>query len=104
MDPTAAANDVSKLTAEEARSISKKMFLGGFFALPLLWLINALYFRSHLRSGGDGQVRRYVVWSLLGGTLELLVVAAWYVVFYRQWYTWGRLGEQLAVVWSWGVQ
>ncbi len=103
MDPTSASNDVSKLTAEEARSISKKMFIGGFFALPLLWLINALYFRRHLRSGGDGQVRRYVLWSLIGGVAEMLVVAAWYAVFAARWSTWGPFGERIAVVWQWGV-
>jgi presenilin enhancer 2 len=101
MDPTSNANDPDKLSAEEARSISKKMLIGGLFFLPLLWLINAFYFRRHLRAGGDAQVRRFVVWSIIGGSVEILLVAIWYLVFSLQWTSWGVVGEKIALVQAW---
>ncbi len=99
MDPTSAANDANKLSVEDARAIAKKMLIGGFFLLPLLWLINAFYFRRHL-SGGDPQVRKYVVWSLIGGSLEFVLLISWYVVFSLGWANWGTTGEAIALIWA----
>lgn len=35
---------LEKMSSEEHVNISKKMFYGGFAFLPLLWLVNFLYF------------------------------------------------------------
>jgi presenilin enhancer 2 len=35
---------LEKMSSEELVSISKKMFYGGFAFLPLLWLVNFMYF------------------------------------------------------------
>lgn len=40
---------LDKMTSEEHINISKKMFYGGFAFLPLLWLVNFLYFFSACR-------------------------------------------------------
>lgn len=101
MDPTSSENDPNKMSVDEARSVSFKMFVGGFFFLPLLWLINAFYFRRHIRSGGDAQVRRYVVWSIVGGSVELVLAAVWYTIFSLQWSGWGETGEAMALVQAW---
>lgn len=40
---------LEKMSAEEHLSISKKMFYGGFAFLPLLWLVNFMYFFNTTR-------------------------------------------------------
>eukprot|EP01117_Protostelium_nocturnum_P009124 TRINITY_DN3268_c0_g1_i1.p1 TRINITY_DN3268_c0_g1~~TRINITY_DN3268_c0_g1_i1.p1 ORF type:complete len:140 (+),score=28.65 TRINITY_DN3268_c0_g1_i1:154-573(+) len=48
MDPAEDDN----LNIEKQSQIIKKMFLGGFFFLPWLWLINALYYREYIAKPG----------------------------------------------------
>lgn len=104
MDPNASDNDVNKMTVETARRVSGIMLIGGIFALPWLWLVNALYFRKHLRANGDSQVRRNVLISLIGGVIEFVALFIWYIVFHFEWSRWGEFGESIAVVTSWGPQ
>lgn len=92
------------MSVEDARWTSMLMMLGGFLFLPWLWLMNALYFRRHLKHGGDPRVRRYVIVSLAFGCMEMVLLITWYGLFVTRWYTWGVIGEKIALTLSWGPQ
>ena len=66
--------------------------------------MNAFYFRRHLfrKEDSDFVVRRYVVFSLIAGLLEVIVVVIWFVVYTNLWSTWGVMGENISLNWKWG--
>lgn len=37
------------MTPDKMKLIAKRLFIGGFFFLPFLWLVNAFFFRTTLR-------------------------------------------------------
>ena len=100
---SSSSNDANRMPVDEARRVAGLLLAGGFMGLPLLWLVNALYFRRHLRADGDATVRRLVLFSLLAGLGEGLAVLVWYLVYRANWSRWGVAGETLAIVMHWGA-
>eukprot|EP01129_Flabellula_baltica_P017038 TRINITY_DN9318_c0_g1_i1.p1 TRINITY_DN9318_c0_g1~~TRINITY_DN9318_c0_g1_i1.p1 ORF type:complete len:109 (-),score=15.68 TRINITY_DN9318_c0_g1_i1:37-330(-) len=77
MDPT--QDLMSKSTKI---SVSKKMFIMGFFGLPWLWLVNFILFRHFAKKESTpGEVKLYVYASLGLSLLGFVGVVVWYVVF-----------------------
>jgi len=77
MDPT---QDV--MDNETKISVSKKMFIGGFFGLPWLWLVNFLLFYRyfHRRSCPD-EVKFYAKTSLVLSLIGFVLVIGWFLYF-----------------------
>jgi len=81
MDPS----DDDNISNEKALGIAKKMFIGGFFFLPWLWLCNYFYFREYLSKPNiSSQVRFYARASLVGFVAVTSMFIIWLVVYITQ--------------------
>eukprot|EP01091_Cochliopodium_minus_P017433 TRINITY_DN6829_c0_g1_i1.p1 TRINITY_DN6829_c0_g1~~TRINITY_DN6829_c0_g1_i1.p1 ORF type:complete len:104 (-),score=20.77 TRINITY_DN6829_c0_g1_i1:125-436(-) len=81
--------------------VSQRMLIGGFFFLPWLWLVNAMYFYRQLFAKGDKkipQVQRNVRISFILGILFWIPLIVWYVYFAKNWRNWGTFGENLSFI------
>jgi glucan phosphoethanolaminetransferase (alkaline phosphatase superfamily) len=47
-----------QMTAEKMTLIARRLFIGGFFMLPFLWLVNAFYFRRYYSHQSMPQVAK----------------------------------------------
>jgi hypothetical protein len=59
-----------EMTEEKMRSIARKMFIGGFFLLPWLWLVNVLLFVNKWRSPSTSADVKWCT-QLIPGVLSL---------------------------------
>jgi len=74
-----ARRQVSPTDARTARY----MYLGGFFFLPWLWLVNFVCYRHTLKLQGTPEpMRKHVFRSLLCFTLAMALWLAWLIFFY----------------------
>jgi len=91
---------LEKMSNEELVKISRRMYLGGFFLLPWLWMVNYLYFYRLLKTKEDidPRVKKYVNNSLIGSILTAIPFIIWFIVFQTQRADWGIVGENLSVV------
>eukprot|EP00002_Diphylleia_rotans_P027789 TRINITY_DN5584_c0_g1_i2.p1 TRINITY_DN5584_c0_g1~~TRINITY_DN5584_c0_g1_i2.p1 ORF type:complete len:118 (+),score=30.77 TRINITY_DN5584_c0_g1_i2:52-405(+) len=75
-----------------------KMFVGGIFALPWLWFVNAFWFRSALFGGPSHLMTTYTRFSLIGSIMYGVALFAWLGVFQDNWQDWDEKGEDLAII------
>jgi presenilin enhancer 2 len=94
MDPT---DDV--MDNETKISVSRKMFYGGFFMLPWLWLVNYLLFRKYFqRRSTPPEVKWYARTSLLLFFVAFVVILIWVIIYQLRWRYWGEFGERISLV------
>jgi len=87
------------ITEEKARNISKKMFIGGFFLLPWLWLVNVLLFFSKYRSPSTpSDIKWYIRNSFFGFLVYTGVFLIWMIVYLTQRNNWGVTGDTISLV------
>jgi presenilin enhancer 2 len=86
-------------TNEGILKVSKRMFIGGFFLLPWLWLVNYIYLRKYIaRPSCPPQARFYVRASLAGFVIVTLCVLTWTIIYLSLRNNMGVWGDRLAVV------
>lgn len=75
------------VTADDV-DVARKMFIGGCFLLPWLWLCSAMYFYKKWRFGKDqggstlhAELCWYINRYLVGGSVYLLLLIIWNVIF-----------------------
>jgi len=87
------------MTAEKMRGICKKMFIGGFFFLPWLWLVNVLlFFREYRRPSTPADVKFYLRYSLVGCAAYTSVIITWLCIYLAERNKWGAAGDAIALV------
>eukprot|EP00002_Diphylleia_rotans_P027790 TRINITY_DN5584_c0_g1_i4.p1 TRINITY_DN5584_c0_g1~~TRINITY_DN5584_c0_g1_i4.p1 ORF type:complete len:110 (+),score=23.36 TRINITY_DN5584_c0_g1_i4:253-582(+) len=74
------------------------LFVGGIFALPWLWFVNAFWFRSALFGGPSHLMTTYTRFSLIGSIMYGVALFAWLGVFQDNWQDWDEKGEDLAII------
>ncbi|KAK4515518.1 uncharacterized protein ATC70_010468 [Mucor velutinosus] len=90
---------LEKMSAEEHLSISKKMFYGGFAFLPLLWLVNFMYFFSTTRQpNASKELKKYVYLSFGGCVVWFILLTTWYGLFVNKRVSWGEGADRITVV------
>ncbi|CAO3619792.1 unnamed protein product [Cunninghamella blakesleeana] len=90
---------LDNLSFEEMISISKKMYYGGFFFLPLLWLVNYMYFFQQIRKpDAPKELKQYCYRSLAGCIICFTILTAWYATYVNQRTSWGGIGDKITVV------
>ncbi|KAI9487156.1 MAG: putative gamma-secretase subunit pen-2 [Benjaminiella poitrasii] len=90
---------LEKMSSEEHINISKKMFYGGFAFLPLLWLVNFIYFFSTSRkTNAPKELKKYIYLSLLGCIIWFVVLTTWYALFVNKRIAWGQVADRITVV------
>lgn len=75
---------------------------GGFFALPLLWLVNVVWFfqQAFLRTWfkEQKQIRYYVSGSVIGFFLYMVPIVAWFVYFQQHRIELGKWGQSISFI------
>ena len=76
------------------------LILGGFFALPFVWFVNAIWFFrwAFLKPEFPEQVqiRKYVIRSAIGSFIWTIVLIAWIVVFQMNRASWGATADYIS--------
>ncbi|XP_053206995.1 gamma-secretase subunit pen-2-like [Panonychus citri] len=78
--------DIRRMKDDEKLIICRKYFYGGFVFLPLLWLMNAVwFFQEAFISQRDypqkKEIKRYVVLSFIASGIELTLLLVWIIYF-----------------------
>jgi len=78
MDPT---EDV--MDHETQIDVSKKMYFGGYFFLPWLWMVNYLLFRPYMkRQDCPEEVKQYAKRSFVLFFVFTALIVGWYITFF----------------------
>ncbi|KAI8376756.1 gamma-secretase aspartyl protease complex, presenilin enhancer-2 subunit [Choanephora cucurbitarum] len=90
---------LEKMSSQEHIAISRKMFYGGFAFLPLLWLVNFLYFyKQTQKTDAPKELKRYIYLSLGGCVVWFVVLTTWYGLFVNKRIDWGQGADRITVV------
>lgn len=95
--------NLGKVKEEEKIAISRKYFVGGFFFLPLLWIVNSVwFFKEAFKKNGNQLIRRYVMGSILGTTIWIAIVVLWTSIFQTQRPKWGAFADYISLTVPYG--
>ncbi|KAI7901926.1 gamma-secretase subunit PEN-2-like protein [Cokeromyces recurvatus] len=90
---------LEKMSSEERINICKKMFYGGFAFLPLLWLVNFMYFfNTSRKADAPKELKKYVYFSLFGCIVWFILLTTWYAIFVNKRVAWGQIADRITVV------
>lgn len=90
--------NLNKVKEEERIVICRKYFVGGFFFLPFLWLVNSIwFFKAAFKKNGNHVLRKYVAGSMLGFIVWLAVITTWICVYLTQRPNWGAFGDYISL-------
>eukprot|EP01097_Dermamoeba_algensis_P003861 TRINITY_DN2616_c0_g1_i1.p1 TRINITY_DN2616_c0_g1~~TRINITY_DN2616_c0_g1_i1.p1 ORF type:complete len:123 (-),score=26.04 TRINITY_DN2616_c0_g1_i1:486-800(-) len=71
-----------RATREGAIKLARLYFIGGFFGLPFLWLVNVFYFRQmYYKISTPEEIKRYVRRSFIFWLLSMIVLLIWFIVY-----------------------
>lgn len=88
---------LAKLSDEEKLKISRKYFIIGCFLLPMVWLMNAVwFFREAFCKDAPPALRRYVGGSLIGFLVWLALFIVWVAVYQTQRPNWDAFGDYIS--------
>ncbi|RWS29639.1 membrane protein-like protein [Leptotrombidium deliense] len=77
--------DLRKVKDDEKLTLCRRYYYGGFALLPLLWIVNFVWFfgEAFRRApfAEQKQIRTYVVRSALGAVFWIIVLLAWNIYF-----------------------
>ncbi|CAF0895938.1 unnamed protein product [Rotaria sordida] len=97
---------LSKKSPEERLNICRKYYRAGFAFLPLLWLINAIWFYKQAFKvepyPQQAQIRTYVIRSAIGTLIWIIIIVAWNITFQLLRTKMGPLGDFLTFVYPRG--
>ena len=79
-------DDARALDRAAARALADRLYYGGFFALPWLWVINAWFFAPHATKNGGARCDPHIAAraraSRAMATIAIGACAAWAGAFY----------------------
>ena len=89
---------LAKLTDEDKLKISRKYFIIGFFLLPMVWLMNSVWFfrEAFCKKTASPRLRRYVAGSMVGFLVWLAVFIVWVSVYQTQRPHWDAIGDYIS--------
>ncbi|CAM9219090.1 unnamed protein product [Laminaria digitata] len=69
--------------------LARRAFLCGWACLPLLWVVNAFYFREKLQAGELApETRKWVMLSMTAAGVSTALFILWLVTFQTSWKAW----------------
>ena len=75
---------------------------GGFFALPLLWFVNVIWFfqQAFIRTWfkEQQQIRYYVSGSIVGFFVYMIPIVAWAIYFQQHRVEMGHWGQSISFI------
>lgn len=79
--------------------VARRLFYGGFAALPWLWFVNWVHFRAISKTHkADPELRVYVQRSLVGAICGGILFVAWVAYVQLTWRSWGPEWQSLMLV------
>ena len=79
--------------------VARRMFYGGFAALPFLWLVSWWHYRKVAKQpDAHPMLAVYVNRSLIGAVCGFVALLAWITYVQLTWRTWGEFGRSLMLV------
>mmetsp|Transcript_31345 Transcript_31345/g.81890 ORF Transcript_31345/g.81890 Transcript_31345/m.81890 type:complete len:122 (-) Transcript_31345:258-623(-) len=101
-------NGVQSLSLESAEPdaaaaldlrVARRMFYGGFAALPFLWFVVWVHYRKTAEQpSADPRLATYVRSSLIGAISGGIAVLAWVIAVQISWQSWGEFGRSIMLV------
>ncbi|XP_054718603.1 gamma-secretase subunit PEN-2-like [Uloborus diversus] len=94
--------DLRKLKNEDKLNLCRWYYRGGFFFLPFLWFVNAVWFfneafrKSHYEE--QKMIRTYVIRSAIGAIIWAAGLISWIVVFQLYRADWGEVADRLSFI------
>ncbi|CAN8022591.1 gamma-secretase subunit PEN-2 [Ixodes scapularis] len=99
--------DLAKVKDDEKLRLCRWYYRGGFFILPFLWFVNAVWFfkEAFVRPPFDEQktIRGYVIKSGIGATVWFVALVVWVVFFQLKRAEWGATGDYLSFITPTGI-
>ena len=78
--------NIRERAMQDMEKISKRLFYGGCFFLPFLWLVGIVYFWDIYRSNKCNQkTKRYISLSIRGFILYTAILIIWITIFQLNW-------------------
>lgn len=99
--------DLNKVSNEQKLGLCRWYYIGGFFFLPFLWLINAIWFfdEAFKKPAYDEQkkIKIYVVRSIVGAIIWSSVLITWIVIFQTNRADWGEIADRMSFIIPTGI-
>ncbi|XP_021001874.1 gamma-secretase subunit PEN-2 [Parasteatoda tepidariorum] len=94
--------DLRKMKNDEKLSLCRWYYRGGFFFLPFLWFVNAIWFfnEAFRKSFYEEQrmIRAYVIRSAIGAAVWAAGLITWIVIFQLNRADWGEFADSLSFI------
>lgn len=83
-------------------------YIGGFFLLPFLWFVNAVWFFNEAfrkTPAYDEQtlIRKYVLRSMIGSVIWAAVLVTWIAIFQTNRADWGATADRISFIIPTGI-
>lgn len=100
--------DLSKLKNDKKVYFCRWYFIAGFFGLPLVWLVNAVwFFEEAFRKPfyeEQRQIKKYVIYSAIGAFIWAVAVSTWVCIFQSYRAEWGEFGDDISFIIPTGIK
>lgn len=93
--------DKARLSNAEKLKICQRYYHIGFFALPVMWMINYLWFRDEVKAPAfeeQEEIRRIRNRCGFGALLWILVLSVWIIVYQTNRVRWGAFGDNISFI------
>ena len=90
--------NLERATPEEKVKLCKKYFYVGFFALPVVWFVNVLWFfrEAFIKKDNPPVLKKYVIFSAIGFLIWAIFFSIWISVYQSQRPDWGASGDYIS--------
>ncbi|CAH1395618.1 unnamed protein product [Nezara viridula] len=99
--------DLSKVKNNEKLELCSWYFRAGFFGLPIVWFVNAVWFfnEAFRKPVYEEQraIKRYVIFSGIGALIWSIVIGTWVYIFQSYRVAFGEFGDSISFVIPTGV-
>nr|BAN21058.1 presenilin enhancer, putative [Riptortus pedestris] len=94
--------DLSKVKNNEKLNLCVWYFRAGFFCLPFVWLVNAVWFYKEAFKKPpyeeQDSIKRYVIFSGIGAFIWTLAIGSWIYIFQTNRVAWGEFADSISFV------
>ena len=90
--------NLERVSPEEKVKLCRKYFYVGFFALPVVWLVNAMWFfkDAFINKDPPPMLRRYVIYSAIGSLAWIILMVSWISCYQSLRPDWGAFGDYIS--------
>ena len=88
--------NAEELTNKKAKRIIKILFVGGFFCLPVLWMM-LIWFLFNYISPTVNYRNKYIIICCVLLIIDFTILMIWNLVYQNNWFKWGATGDALSV-------